>query len=186
MFRKECFNELAGRIDDLSRQLYLEGAVKQLPEPPAPAEASSPGDPSASAEVAPVSMKTTAEKVAQMRKMVGSRSRTCSNSETESEVTQDEPRSQIRTPGVKSSEWSSQGQVFEAWLWFLFMFAWMICIVDSCILGFCRKNLEPLEPKEGSTTAWNSSFRYHLVIMETGTSTVWLPWCFLDNNGELR
>eukprot|EP00435_Cladocopium_sp_Y103_P014777 s1083_g3.t1 len=81
----DCFNELAARLDDLSRQ--LEPAETVAPTPRA-TETSA-----AETAAAPVSMTPTAEKVAALRRRVAesreSRSRSVSNSETESETTQE-------------------------------------------------------------------------------------------------
>ena len=86
----ECFNELVGRIDDLSRQLYLKGATFSAPG----AEASEATDaskrsvvPLGEETVGIVSMKPTEEKVAQMGRQRGSRdSASASGSETDSDA----------------------------------------------------------------------------------------------------
>lgn len=67
---EECFNELAGRIDDLSRQLFLKGTTFSAPG----AEASEATDASKPVAVPLgediVSMKPTEEKFAQISSLV--------------------------------------------------------------------------------------------------------------------
>eukprot|EP00434_Breviolum_minutum_P006849 symbB.v1.2.006042.t1/scaffold339.1/size225540/6 len=86
----ECFNELVGRIDDLSRQLYLKGATFSAPgaEASEATDASKPSVvPLGEETVGIVSMKPTEEKVAQMGRQRGSRdSASASGSETDSDA----------------------------------------------------------------------------------------------------
>ena len=83
----ECFNKLAGRIDDLSRQLYLKGATFSAPggEASEATDASKPSVVPLGEEI--LSMKPTEEKVAQMGRQRGSRdSASASGSETDSDA----------------------------------------------------------------------------------------------------